>query len=66
MECEKDEKQRNELKEDFGIIMKQLQESCESGIVDEYTKCMIVDMSKKVVSNLLGKVKRKYIEEGVN
>ena len=53
-ECEKDEEQRSNLKEDFRTIMKRLQQNCENGIINEYTKCMIVDMSKKVVRNLLG------------
>lgn len=37
-----------------GRNMAKLQENCEKGILDKYTKCMIIDMSKKVVRNLLG------------
>ena len=48
------EDKREELTDDFRIIMMRLQEDCENGTIDEYTKCMIVDMSKKVVRNLLG------------
>lgn len=53
-EYEENESQRKELIDDFRILMIQLQENCEKGILDEYTKCMILDMSKKVVRNLLG------------
>lgn len=53
-EYEENENQRKKLTDDFRIIMERLQENCENGIIDEYTKCMIVDMSKKVVRNLLG------------
>ena len=53
-EYEENEDKREELTDDFRIIMKRLQETCENGTIDEYTKCMIVDMSKKVVRNLLG------------
>ena len=52
--CEKDASIRKIVTDDFKIIMKRLHKDCEKGIIDEYTKCMIVDMSKKVVRNLLG------------
>ena len=42
------------MTDDFRTIMMRLQETCENGTIDEYIKCMIVDMSKKVVRNLLG------------
>ena len=53
-EYEENEDKIKELTDDFRIIMMRLQEDCENGTIDEYTKCMIVDMSKKVVRNLLG------------
>ena len=53
-EYEENKDKRKELTNNFGIIIRRLQESCENGILDEYTKCMIIDMSKKVVRNLLG------------
>ena len=53
-EYEENESLRKKLIDDFRILMIQLQENCEKGILDEYTKCMILDMSKKVVRNLLG------------
>ena len=46
-EYEGNENQRKELIEDFRIIIRRLQEKCEKGILDEYTKCMVIDMSKK-------------------
>ncbi len=51
---EESEKERNGLVQEFGSIIKRLQENCERGIIDEYTKCMLIDMSKKVIRNLLG------------
>ena len=51
---EENDNQRKELTDDFRILMIRLQENCEKGTLDEYTKCMIMDMSKKVVRNLLG------------
>lgn len=51
---EQNESDREEMIQEFINITKQLQESCEDGIIDEYTKCMLIDMSKKVIRNLLG------------
>ena len=53
-EYEENKDQRKELTDDFRIIIRRLWESCERGIIDEYVKCMITDMTKKVVRNLLG------------
>ena len=53
-EYEENENLRKKLTNDFGILIRRLQGSCESGIINEYTKCMIIDMSKKVIRNLLG------------
>ena len=63
---EKDEAERDKLVQEFVNIIKCLQESCESGIIDEYTKCMLIDMSKKVVRNLLGNKFPKVREEVEN
>ena len=51
---EKSKDNRRELTKDFKLIVKRLQEECDKGIIDEYTKQMIIDMTKKVVRNLLG------------
>ena len=52
-EYEEHENRRKELTGDFRIIIRRLLENCENGIIDEYIKCMITDMTKKVVRNLL-------------
>ena len=52
-EYEENENRKKELTDDFRIIIRQLLENCENGIIDEYIKCMITDMTKKVVRNLL-------------
>lgn len=51
---EQDKDEREKLVKEFVIIINRLQEDCERGIIDEYTKCMLVDMTKKVIRNLLG------------
>ena len=61
--CEKDEVERDKLVQEFACITNRLQESCERGIIDEYTKSMLIDMSKKVVRNLLGNKFPKVREE---
>lgn len=60
---EENEEERKCLVQEFINITKRLQECCENGIIDEYTKCMLVDMSKKVIRNLLGNKFPKVREE---
>ena len=60
---EQSESERKKLIQEFISITKRLQETCEKGIIDEYTKCMLIDMSKKVVRNLLGNKFPKVREE---
>ena len=50
---ENNENLRKKLLSDFRTILNRLQENCDNGIIDEYTKRMIIDMSKKVVRNFL-------------
>lgn len=64
--CERSKTERNKLVQEFVSITKRLQESCESGVIEEYTKCMLFDMSKKVVRNLLGNKFPKVREEVEN
>ena len=63
---EQSESDRKELKNEFIKLIKCLQESCEKGIINEYAKCMLIDMSKKVVRNLLGNKFVKVREEVEN
>lgn len=44
---------RSHIIEEFIFIRNRLQECCEQGIIDTYTKCTLIDMSKKVIRNLL-------------
>lgn len=57
-----------QLQEEFLEIRNQLQRCNEDEVIDEYTKCTLFDMSKKVVRSLLGsrypKV-RKGVEEAM-
>jgi len=57
-----------QLKKEFLAIHNRLQNGNEEGLIDEYTRCTLMDMSKKVVRSLLGskypKV-RKGVEEAM-
>lgn len=60
---EQNKYERQKLVWEYKTIVTRLQERCESGIIDEYTKCMLIDMSKKVIRNLLGNKYPKSREE---
>lgn len=66
--CENSKKELEKLKEEFKEIRTRLQECCEKGIIDEYTKCTLIDMSKKVIRGLLRNkypITRKGVEEAM-
>lgn len=63
---EQSELDRKGLRLEFVGIMRRLQEACEDKVIDEYAKCMLIDMSKKVVRNLLGNKFVKVREEVEN
>ena len=70
-ELKKYERNRSKLmqmQEEFLNIHNRLQNCNEEGLIDEYTRCTLMDMSKKVVRSLLGskypKV-RKGVEEAM-
>lgn len=52
-----------ELKKEYGYIRTRLEELSRKKHIDEYTKCTILDMSKKVLENIAKKYKN--VEEGV-
>ena len=45
---------RVQLQKEFLDIRNRLQKCTEEGLIDEYTRCTLLDMSKKVVRSLLG------------
>lgn len=44
-----------ELKAEYEMIRTELERLCETGKIDEYTKCMIIDMSNKVLGHIAAK-----------
>lgn len=52
-----------ELKQEYGHIRTKLEELSRDKYIDEYTKCTILDMAKKVLENIAKKYKN--VEEGV-
>ena len=61
---EKNPAMRVQLQKDFLDMRNRLQRCMEEGLIDEYTRCTLLDMSKKVVRSLLGS-KYPQIEKGV-
>ena len=59
----RDEGSLNQLKVEYEGIKNQLEELLEKGIIDEYTKCTVTDMSSKVLEHLTAKYEN--IKEGV-
>lgn len=51
---ERSRSKRLQLQYEFLDIRNRLQKSCECGLVDEYTRVTLMDMSKKVIRSLLG------------
>ena len=58
------EQERRELFKEFELINRRLDELAQAGIINEYFKCTIIDMTKKVVQNIA----KKYdmVQKGVN
>ena len=55
---------RVQLQKEFFDMRNRLQKCTEEGLIDEYTRCTLLDMSKKVVRSLLGN-KYPQTEKGV-
>ena len=62
-EYDKDESKLETLKEEYEYIKDRLEQLCNSGVIEEYTKCMIIDMSNKVIENLTKKYDK--VKKGV-
>lgn len=58
-----DEKKLRELQEEYGRIKNQLEELTIQKKIDEYTKCTILDMSRKVLESIAKKYEK--VREGV-
>lgn len=62
-EYEKDEAKLKILQEEYGQIKNKLEELLNQGVITEYTKCTIIDMSNKVLEHIA--VKYNSVKEGV-
>ena len=51
---ERSKSKRLQLQYEFLEIRNRLQDCCEQGLIDEYTRVTLIDMSKKVIRSLLG------------
>ena len=60
---EQDEGQRRLLEKEYGKIRERLEEKLEEGLISEYVKCTIIDMSNKVLENIAQKYD--LVREGV-
>lgn len=60
---ETDEKALNDLLGEYAEIQTQLEKLCQEGILDQYTKCTIADMSHRVLEHIAAKYPR--VKEGV-
>lgn len=63
-EIEQNDEKLKKLKAEYAYITKQLNEASHAGILSEYTKAAILEMSRKVVKHLAAKYKK--IKKGVN
>ncbi len=62
-ECDKNEDKLEILKQEYEDIKKRLEDKTVEGEIDEYTKCTIADMSKKVLEHLADKYEN--VKKGV-
>lgn len=60
---EKDEEELETLRGEYAEIRRRLDERCRQGRIDEYTKCTILDMSKRVLEHIAVQYER--VKEGV-
>lgn len=63
-EIEQNDEKLKKLEAEYTYITKHLNEASHAGILSEYTKAAILEMSRKVVKHLAAKYKK--IEKGVN
>jgi len=62
-EYEKDKAKLRVLQEEYGQIKNKLEELLNQGVINEYTRCTIIDMSNKVLEHIA--VKYNSVKEGV-
>lgn len=62
-EYEKDKIRLKTLQEEYGQIKNKLEELLDQGVISEYTKCTIIDMSNKVLEHIAAKYDS--VKEGV-
>ena len=62
-EYEKDKTKLKALQEEYGQIKNKLEELLNQGVISEYTRCTIIDMSNKVLEHIA--VKYDAVREGV-
>ena len=62
-EYEKDKAEREALQKEYGQIKNKLEELLNQGIISEYTRCTIIDMSNKVLEHIA--IKYNAVREGV-
>lgn len=62
-EYDKDERKLEALMDEYEYIKNMLEELCNNTVIDEFTKCTIIDMSNKVLEHLTGNHDR--VKEGV-
>ena len=60
---EKDEIKRKALQEEYEQIKNKLEELLNQGVISEYTKCTIIEMSSKVLEHIA--IKYNAVREGV-
>ena len=60
---EKDEIKRKALQEEYEQIKNKLEELLNQGVISEYTKCTIIEMSNKVLEHIA--IKYNAVREGV-
>ncbi len=63
MEYEKDGEKLRGLQEEYAQIKSRLEELAESGMISEYVKCTIIDMSNKVLEHIANRYQA--VREGV-
>ncbi|MGN0355201.1 MAG: hypothetical protein ACI4EI_09025 [Muricoprocola sp.] len=61
---EKDKEKLEELTQTYRTIRKRLDTLCQSGEINEYVKCMIIDMMKRVIRQITANYEQ--IQKGVN
>ena len=62
-QIERDKERLEKLEEEYILIRKRLEEMCTAGEINEYIKCTLLDMTKKVIDSIAKKYEN--VREGV-